>query len=87
MVRLNLKAFSTRVASQIVRGRIPLGRVLREAGLPYRSRPRTFLEITPTPDMMGIFWMREPRTLYGRQTDVLLDGARIGNLVEILPLV
>jgi hypothetical protein len=37
--------------------------------------------------MMGVFWMRECRTLYGRQTDVTLTGERIGNIIEVLPLV
>jgi hypothetical protein len=37
--------------------------------------------------MMGVFWMREPRTLYGRRTEVLLDGRAIGDIVEVLPLV
>ena len=36
--------------------------------------------------MMGVFWMREPRTLYGRQTEVSLAGKKIGDIVEILPL-
>ena len=30
---------------------------------------------------------REPRTLYGRRTEVLLDGRAIGDIVEVLPLV
>jgi hypothetical protein len=36
---------------------------------------------------VGVFWMREPRTLYGRRTEVLLDGRAIGDIVEVLPLV
>jgi hypothetical protein len=87
MVRLNMYAFSARVCAQIVRGETPLGRILHNAGLRYHSRPRTFLEITPTSEMMGVFWMRECRTLYGRQTDVTLTGERIGNIIEVLPLV
>ena len=43
--------------------------------------------ITPNPEMMGVFWMREPRTLYGRQTEVIHHGAKIGDIVEVLPLV
>jgi hypothetical protein len=86
MVRINLDAFGARVANQIVKGSIPLGRVLREAGIQYRSQPRTFLEIKPTAEMMGVFWMREPRLLYGRQTDVTLGGKRIGNIIEVLPV-
>jgi hypothetical protein len=37
--------------------------------------------------MMGVFWMREPRTLYGRQTEMTVGGRKIGDIVEILPLV
>jgi hypothetical protein len=31
--------------------------------------------------------MREARTLYGRQTALSVEGRRIGDIVEILPLV
>jgi hypothetical protein len=37
--------------------------------------------------MMGVFWMREPRPLYGRRTEVILDGEKFGDIVEVLPLV
>ena len=37
--------------------------------------------------MMGVFWMREPVTLYGRQTEMSVAGRKIGDIVEILPLV
>ena len=30
-----------------------------------RHQPRAFLSVDPNPEMMGVFWMREPRTLYG----------------------
>ena len=46
-----------------------------------------FLAITPNPEMMGVFWMREPKTLYGRRTEIVRDGAKIGDIVEVLPLV
>jgi len=72
---------------QILREEVPLGRILRDAGIEYRSRPTAFFEVAPTPEIMGIFWMREPRALYGRQTEITVGGARIGNIVEILPLV
>ncbi len=51
------------------------------------SRPKLFLSLTPNPEMMGVFWMREPRTLYGRRTEMIHDGTKIGDIVEILPLV
>ena len=46
-------------------------------GLPRGSRPN--------PEMMGVFWMREPRTLYGRRTEVIRHGSKVGDIVEVLP--
>jgi hypothetical protein len=46
-----------------------------------------FLAIMPNPEMMGVFWMREPKTLYGRRTEIVRDGTKICDIVEVLPLV
>ena len=38
--------------------------------------------------MMGVFWMREPKVLYGRRTELIRNqGRKIGDIVEVLPLV
>ena len=66
---------------------MPLGRILRDGGVDFKSVAKVFLAITPNAEMMGVFWMREPRTLYGRQTEVIHHGAQIGDIVEVLPLV
>ena len=76
-----------KIRAQILSNRVPLGRLLRDGGVDYKSLPKVFLAVTPNPEMMGVFWMREPRTLYGRQTEMKLDGRKIGDIVEILPLV
>lgn len=86
-IRIDLLAFKPRIRSQILRNRVPLGRLLRDGGVDYRSRPIGFLAVTPNSEMMGVFWMREPRTLYGRQTEMSIDGRKVGDIVEILPLV
>ena len=86
-LRITLDPFSPRIRAQILRREAPLGRILRDGGVDFESRPRAFLAITPNPEMMGVFWMREPRTLYGRRTEVMLEGEKIGDIVEILPLV
>jgi hypothetical protein len=86
-IRIDLAALPPRVRATILRNRVPLGRLLRDGGVDYRSRPRRFLAVTPNPEMMGVFWMRERRTLYGRQTEMSTDGRKIGDIVEILPLV
>ena len=86
-VRLRLDVFSARVRARILRQQVPLGRVLSEAGIKYGSHPTAFLEVTPNAEMMGVFWMPEPLTLYGRRTRVTIAGDQIGDIVEILPLV
>ena len=86
-IRIDLMAFKPRIRSQILGNAVPLGRLLRDGGVDYRSRPTAFLAVTPNPEMMGVFWMREPRTLYGRQTEMSIDGRKVGDIVEILPLV
>ena len=58
---------------------------LRDARVDFRSQPKVFLGITPNSEMLGVFWMREPRTLYGRQTEMLYRGRHIGDIVEVLP--
>lgn len=86
-IRLRLSAFTPRVRAQILKNQVPFGRLLRDAGVDFKSQPRVFLEVEPNPEMMGVFWMREPRTLYGRQTEAFHSGTKIGDIVEILPLV
>ena len=86
-IRVRLDAFRPRVVSQILANDEPFGRVLRQSDLDYRSRPRVFFELTPNSEMMGVFWMSEPQTLYGRQTEVIVGGRKIGDVVEVLPLV
>jgi hypothetical protein len=86
-IRIRLDAFSARVRTQILGNVVPLGRILRDNGVNYQSRPRCFLEVTPNSEMMGVFWMREPRTLYGRRTEMAVGSTKVGDIVEILPLV
>jgi hypothetical protein len=86
-IRMKLDVFSPRIRALIHANEVPLGRILRDGGVDFKSVAKVFLEITPNPEMMGVFWMREARTLYGRQTEVLHHGAKIGDIVEVLPLV
>ena len=86
-IRIRLSGLSAELQRQIRRNRTPLGRLLRNGGVDFESRPKAFLEITPNAEMMGVFWMRESRTLYGRRTEIFVAGAKIGDIVEILPVV
>jgi chorismate-pyruvate lyase len=86
-IRIKLGAFSQRIQKQILKNEVPLGRLLREGGVTFESRPVAFLSVTPNAEMMGVFWMREPKTLYGRRTEMMHDGTKIGDIVEVLPRV
>ena len=86
-IRMKLEAFGTRLRRNILRNQIPLGRILRDGQFNYVSRVKAYLAITPNPEMMGVFWMREPRLLYGRRTELIRKGVKIGDIVEVLPLV
>lgn len=85
-IRITPAAFPARIRAAIQQNERPLGRLLRDGGIDFVSRPKTFLAVTPNSEMMGVFWMREPRTLYGRQTAVFVAGKQVGDIVEILPL-
>ena len=86
-IRIKIGVFPDHIRRQILRNDVPLGRLLRDGGVKYESRPKVFLSITPNSEMMGVFWMREPKTLYGRRTEMIQDGVKIGDIVEVLPLV
>jgi chorismate-pyruvate lyase len=86
-IRIQVDAFSEPIRRQILENEIPLGRLLRNGGVQYESRPIVFLAVTPNSEMMGVFWMRESRTLYGRRTEMIHEGAKVGDIVEVLPLV
>ncbi len=86
-IRMKLDGFGARLKKQILKNEVPLGRLLRDSGFKYVSHAMAFLAITPNAEMMGVFWMRESRTLYGRRTEIVRNGTKIGDIVEVLPLV
>ena len=85
-IRMKLDRFGARLKKQILKNEVPLGRLLRDSGFTYVSHATAFLAITPNPEMMGVFWMRESKTLYGRRTEIVRNGTKIGDIVEVLPL-
>ena len=86
-IRMELDAFDAPIRGKILENEIPFGRVVRDGRFDCRSEPTAFLAVEPNPEMMGVFWMREPSTLYGRRTRIVRRGSAIGDIVEVLPLV
>ena len=70
-IRMKLDTFGATLKAQILKNEVPLGRLLVDSRYDYASRVKGYLALTPNPEMMGVFWMREPRTLYGRRTEIL----------------
>ena len=86
-IRIELDAFDAALREKVLRNEVPLGRILRDGRVDCRSVPKALLEVAPNPEIMGVFWMREPRLLYGRRTEIVREGRKIGDIVEILPQV
>lgn len=86
-IRVRLDAFGASVQALIRKSETPFGRILAQSGLDFRSKPKVFFELIPNGEMMGVFWMAGPQALYGRRTELVLDGEKIGDVVEVLPLV
>ena len=84
---MKLDAFGATLRRKILKNEVPLGRILRDGHFDYHSHVKAFLAVTPNSEMMGVFWMREPRILYGRRTELIRHGVKIGDIVEVLPLV
>lgn len=86
-IRIDMRSLKAKTRRAILDNQIPLGRLLRDHGVDFESRPIAFFALEPNAEMMGVFWMREARTLYGRRTEIFVGDAKIGDIVEILPLV
>lgn len=84
-IRMELEAFDAGLREKVLQNEVPLGRILRDGCFDCRSVPKAFLEIRPNPEIMGLFWMRQPRLLYGRRTEMIREGRRVGDIVEVLP--
>ena len=69
---------------QVLRGDTPFGCVLRAAGIPFASVPHRFLAVTPSAEMLAVFWLGRPRTLYGRQATLVCGQAAVGHVLEVL---
>ena len=86
-IRMKLDGFNQRLRAKILKNEVPLGRILRDGRFKYTNQVKGFLAITPNPEMMGVFWMRECRILYGRRTEIHHHDIKLGDIVEVLPMV
>ena len=84
-IRIELEAFDAALRQAISRTRSPsAGSCGTETSTAGACRGR-FWKITPNPEMTGVFWMRQPHLLYGRRTEMVREGRKVGDIVEVLP--
>jgi hypothetical protein len=69
----------------VLENRVPLGRILSDAGAIEYVKPLAFLKAEPNPEMQGVFWMQAMQPLFGRRTQIFSAGRVVADVVEILP--
>ena len=92
IVRINLTDVGPGVAAAIRAGRIPLGRILIDAGLLRDVQRVGLLEVLPGPHLAGLFGLdgaAGPASVgghvtFGRVAEIVLDGRPAVELLEIV---
>jgi chorismate-pyruvate lyase len=85
-IKIHLASFPQMARDRILEAHWPLGRVLKEFGIPYISRPKAFLRIASDRLISGALKLSGTHRLYGR-CNRLSDpkGNPLAEIVEILP--
>lgn len=85
-IRISLLPFGEAARADILECRRPLGAILNESGIQYRSRPNAFFTFTSDAIANDAFGVIGPHVLYGRH-NLLVSTAdqAIAEVVEILP--
>lgn len=84
-IEIRLNAFEEHVRHEIVEAHLPLGGLLNQHRVSYRSRPKAFIRLEDDPLMDRLFGVDGPTTFYGR-CNVLLgpDDRELAHIVEVL---
>lgn len=88
-IRIDLESFPVAARELICEGRRPLGALLAEFEIPYRSRPKLFLKVKTDAEIestLGIGANGSSPHLFGRENALLTPSGRmLAEVVEILP--
>jgi chorismate-pyruvate lyase len=84
--RVHLAGFPSEARWLILQEQIPLGRILRDHGLPHQTRPLAFFRVCADAFIAKALGARRGEWLYGRQARIAtLAGQPLSEVVEILP--
>ena len=85
-IRIDLSSFDSDPRWAILEGRQPLGAILADHRVVYRSRPSRFFAVASTRRLESLLGLDGPSTLYGRQNVLLGERGTLAEVVEILPV-
>ncbi len=85
-IRINLSLFKPAARQLILEAKLPLGGILLQCAVPYRSRPKAFLRMESDDYINAALGLRGAHTLYGRRNTLTDPNQRsLAEIVEILP--
>lgn len=85
-IRIQLDRLSAGARGAVLEGKLPLGRILQDYRVEYRSRPLEFFRVQADAEMKKALGLDGSPTLYGRRNRLLTpaDGL-LAEVIEILP--
>lgn len=84
IVRVQLSACSEEVASAIVAGKTPFGRILIEHDVMRRIEPTAYLRVEPGPKQLAWFGLEQPQPMYGRVAYIHCNDLEAVELLEVV---
>ena len=85
-IKLYLGRFPEEAQDLILQEYVPLGRILKDCGVPHRTQAKAFLRVQSDALIGEKFELTQPAVLYGRKAVISdLQGRPLSEIVEILP--
>ena len=85
-IEIHLDRLEAGPRAAVLQGDVPLGSVLKQAGIEFKSRPRAYFRIKPGEAIRHSFGVPEDGWLFGRCNQLLtINDELIADVVEILP--
>lgn len=86
-IRINLDLFTPTAREQILKERLPLGRILHEYKIAHSSRPSAYLRLATDKLINSVLELNGAQVLYGRRNTLFDPNKRpLAEIVEILPV-
>jgi hypothetical protein len=84
--QIHLQHFPSEARWMILQEQLPLGRILRDHGLPHQTRPLSFFQVVADRFIGKALGVRPGTLLHGRQARIMDQAGRLlSEVVEVLP--